>query len=877
MEILTNLNSKRVKNCCCLYQIFCFFLLFANCTNLNSQNQLFKNFNAIDGLSSSEVYDITQDNMGYLWFATDRGLTRYDGKIFKRYSISEGLLDNTILNFYEQKDGTIWCSTLNHKIFYFKNEKEGFKAYSYNLVIEESIPNNFVINNLVVSEDKSLFLTFNNKDLFLEIDTNGKVLSKPIKGNKTNQQKLILKALKKVPNFIFRDNLNLHNSDIDFSINTTYLLGASSFIRVLNDTKNKRRCVFYKNRYFFISPDGTHITNKVPNNSSLAIMADKLDEDYFWIGYQYGGAIILDTQGNIKYHFLKDESVTKVFKDHEGGLWISTLNSGVFYNKEPLINHYAFDSFPTELDKDNDNGLFIAFHNGIVRKKTEKSEEFSKLYSSNKKHSVFIGFDKTENYLYIEELYSKKELVKDNKAYIDQVFGISDDEFFTNGFSKSHISFLEDTIRKVVKVPERIYDISKINDAILIGTQGGLYEYKNDSLKSLKDNSSFFNNRISDIDTDDNQAIITTMGNGLIVRKKDTIFSINSRNGLLSDICTEVYIEDPYTLWVGTNRGVNRVTLYKNNTFDIDTLSHKEGLICSEILDIEIVNGFVWLASREGLFRFSKSIFEKVNSSYKKWLHLDKVIVNNKPFAKNDEIVLQSPESSLKVYYNTVSFKNGGYNEYRYKIKDKEEWNYTTNTAIDLSHLTYGSYQFRLQVKNENQEWIETIDKNILVVLPFWKSSWFISLILILIGLFIFLFFRFRVLVFNKKHFIIIYHGILNKLRRNQEELSVSIKSNGNTIRLITSEIGYFKSSRNYVEIFTEGKKYLIRKKIDEFFQELPDTIEFLKVHRSYYIRIDKVKEIKGNKEVVIFDVQIPISKTYLENIKRTLKHNFGI
>ena len=32
-----------------------------------------------DGLPSSEIYDIIQDERGFIWFATDRGLARYDG------------------------------------------------------------------------------------------------------------------------------------------------------------------------------------------------------------------------------------------------------------------------------------------------------------------------------------------------------------------------------------------------------------------------------------------------------------------------------------------------------------------------------------------------------------------------------------------------------------------------------------------------------------------------------------------------------------------------------------------------------------------------------------------------------------------------------
>ena len=39
----------------------------------------------VDGLSSNYVYAITQDRAGYMWFGTENGLDRYDGKTIRHY------------------------------------------------------------------------------------------------------------------------------------------------------------------------------------------------------------------------------------------------------------------------------------------------------------------------------------------------------------------------------------------------------------------------------------------------------------------------------------------------------------------------------------------------------------------------------------------------------------------------------------------------------------------------------------------------------------------------------------------------------------------------------------------------------------------------
>jgi ligand-binding sensor domain-containing protein len=63
-----------------------------------------------------------QDKNGDMWFATDRGIAKYDGFNFKVFDVSTGLLSNTIFDFFSQKDGTVWCSTTNNSCFILKME-----------------------------------------------------------------------------------------------------------------------------------------------------------------------------------------------------------------------------------------------------------------------------------------------------------------------------------------------------------------------------------------------------------------------------------------------------------------------------------------------------------------------------------------------------------------------------------------------------------------------------------------------------------------------------------------------------------------------------------------------------------------------------------
>jgi ligand-binding sensor domain-containing protein len=52
------------------------------------QNVYFKNYSVQDGLSHTKVNSICQDKYGFMWFATESGLNKFDGCNFIKYYAS---------------------------------------------------------------------------------------------------------------------------------------------------------------------------------------------------------------------------------------------------------------------------------------------------------------------------------------------------------------------------------------------------------------------------------------------------------------------------------------------------------------------------------------------------------------------------------------------------------------------------------------------------------------------------------------------------------------------------------------------------------------------------------------------------------------------
>ncbi len=103
--------------------------------------------------------------------------------------------------------------------------------------------------------------------------------------------------------------------------------------------------------------------------------------------------------------------------------------------------------------------------------------------------------------------------------------------------------------------------------------------------------------------------------------------------------------------------------------------------------------------------------------------------------------------------------------------------------------------------------------------------------------------------------------------RIKKEEHSFVIRANGEDIKILSETVLYVKSAGNYLELNTTKEKHLIRGKISTFIDQTTDPLEYLRVHRSYVIRIDQVDK-KGKNWVVINGEKIPVGESYLDKLK---------
>ncbi|HWB93774.1 MAG TPA: two-component regulator propeller domain-containing protein [Puia sp.] len=93
----------------------------------------FVNFSSNSGLSSNNVNAIIKDRFGYMWFATEDGLNRFDGVNFTVYNHNEldsnSLGTNQLQTLYEDPGGNLWVGT-NRTLSLYDRQKDCFHNFN---------------------------------------------------------------------------------------------------------------------------------------------------------------------------------------------------------------------------------------------------------------------------------------------------------------------------------------------------------------------------------------------------------------------------------------------------------------------------------------------------------------------------------------------------------------------------------------------------------------------------------------------------------------------------------------------------------------------------------------------------------------------------
>jgi DNA-binding LytR/AlgR family response regulator len=99
-----------------------------------------------------------------------------------------------------------------------------------------------------------------------------------------------------------------------------------------------------------------------------------------------------------------------------------------------------------------------------------------------------------------------------------------------------------------------------------------------------------------------------------------------------------------------------------------------------------------------------------------------------------------------------------------------------------------------------------------------------------------------------------------------QQEPHIFLKVNKKLIKINLNDILYVESLKDYIKVITTLGDYVVHKSLSAITEELPQS-NFMRIHRSYTVSINKISALEGNT-VEISNRKIPIGRNYTKQAK---------
>lgn len=850
----------------------------------------FRHFTTEDGLPSSQIYQALQDVDGFMWFATDRGVVKYNGYEFKTFTTKDGLTDNVVLNLFQDFKKRIWMISISGSIFIYENNT--IKPYQYNAISKKIFKGSYQFE---ISVDSSETVCIESGFGVCSINLHGEV--KHIVNHLVDQNviRLTIDDRSQLKNpvglgYISRQNRICELSHVQDSSNVLITLGRQENGRIRAVRRHNKTLVVGIAKTLYELKGKTLTPLAKFDHDIIELIED--DSENLWVCTSKG-LLVYRFPGNYQESnkYLDGIYISSITQDHENGYWVTTVDNGVFnlvnhdvgnYYNEPAINS------PLILSKDRAS-MYAGYFNGSIGKMN--SRELKPIIIESMTNGVISIFFDTSNARMLV-CNDKLEYWKNNKFYpIENPKKLKANTGFVQNKNGLFAGAYGSVLRIFRDEPSfagpfniRINCIfSTETDQLILGCIDGVYKL-DENFKSIQ----LLDERFKDIRVDDINSIcgnlcFATHGKGILLLKKNgKILTINESNGLCSDIIHTMCVSGN-TLWCGSNNGLSKVEFSSSgdDSYQITPVNVNNGLISNEIIDIDILKDTVWIASKKGIsFFYSKVDF--VNHSIPK-VYFTSLKVNNADTMLQNNYQFSHLNNSISIGFESPVFKSNGKQTYKYLLTNQNDSikGSTINREVEFLSLKPGHYSF--QVKAMNNSGVVSLRPTIfqfVILSPWWQRTWFRLLGLIA---------------------LILSGYLIYKRRVNQIENKYSIEKKQATMQLTAMRaqmnphfiFNVMDSIRNYImekDIDSAGKYLtsfakLVRYTLEQSDKQECSLEEELNMIRIY-IELEKERfsklinvEMKIDPSVDVSEIMVPtmILQPFIENaFKHGLRNTFN-
>lgn len=769
----------------------------------NIEHLRFTQFSTPEGLPASMVHEVYMDRQGYIWISSYHGLFRYDGYevlTLKSNLYSPGtLINNNVICVREDLSNRLWIGT--HGGVNMLDKRSGAMR-TFNI---EGV-NRQRINDILVTTHNEVFFAHIRGLAYYDAPNDSVLMVNNIthRGKipeQVNVQALLLDTNGDILIGTWNDGLYRYRTDTRTFVHYP-MSGNNAITALFMDSRNQiwigtnghglLKASFSNNKSEVMLQAFVQLQNQPTGIASNFIysIAEDLNTNTLWLATRNGLSIMDLQQEGRFYNYQSSGStyllpvyeVNSVMRDSNGLMWIGTKGSGVFHvdtrgrNFNTAFHNHtntAFPDFISGLHKETNGALWVGYGYGVnyyhqnkVTRVLESKRPYAITYSRSLSQ-VLIPVH-AEGFLACAQGQIVRHYNTGNSKFIPNnlVFHVHEDDAgnwwvgtyrgpgvrYSDGreyrisdvFAENPL--LQKEITSIISDPRNYIWMATNNDGI-IRIAGNLnlpesFKFKNYTL----------NNGLLPVNTPlcfhlDRQGRlwVGTEGSGLCFydAPNDLFVSVHQKYQLPGDMVSGIEEDHEGNLWIGTNKGLAKITFSNNDNFSTRIFTVADGLpdhFFNVNANTRQQDTFYFGSSR-GIVSFTTDITDV--DRRKPTIGITEILLDGKPlkllaprlrqkissYSPDFTAVLTIPPSfrNFSVRFASLTYSMPQQNKYAYRLVGYEnDWNYADANARNAyySNLGAGKYTLEMRGTNENGNWSDVRTMTIVVQPPLWATWW---------------------------------------------------------------------------------------------------------------------------------------------------------
>jgi ligand-binding sensor domain-containing protein/signal transduction histidine kinase len=688
-------------------------------------------------IRSSQITALLEDRAGNLWMGTNvGGLNRYRDGHFTLYTTQEGLSNDQIRCLFEDRAGNLWIGTYGGGLNRFGDGR--FSVWT----TRDGLPHDQV---WAITEDREGSLWIGT----------GNGLARFKDGRFTV--------------FTARDGL-AQSGVYSLCLDREGNLWAGSGHGALSRFKDGRFTVYG-------SREG------LPRDLVTAITEDRAG--VIWIGTR-GSGLCRFKDGRFTSYTTKDglpsDRILSIYQDPDGDLWVGTDGSGLCQFRDGRFKVYTeADGLPRDFTlaiyEDTAGGLWVSTVGGLSRFKdgaftvyTTRDGLLSNIVRSiceDREGSLWFGTGAGVS-RYKDGRFTNwttKEGLSEGSVYpvlADRAGNV------WIGALNGGLNRFRDGRFTVLTTRDGLADNSVLSlyedrsGSLWIGTlNGGVSRFKDEHFTTWTTKDGLGSNHVLSFFEDRTGALwIGTHGGGLSRLKDEKLTTITARDGLYDNLAFQILLDaenDDGNLWMSCNKGIYRASLKELNDFADGRVARvtsfaygvADGMLSRECNGAHPAgwktrDGRLWFPTVKGLV----VIDPQSRDLQPPLVAIEEVMLDRVAQPAGQLVRIGPGRGNLEIQYTGLSWSRPAQIKFRYQLVGLDEaWvEAGTRRTAYYPHLPPGEYTFKVIADNGEGVWnTEGKELRIIVLPPFYRTWWFLTLAAISVAGMALLGYRYRI------------------------------------------------------------------------------------------------------------------------------------